>query len=331
MNYKKYLKIDIFHENNREDVFELFHRVHGKKMTNQFWDWRFNDNKDGSIRYLMWNDDKLIGNYVLHPISIKIGNTIEKVLFSMDTFTHPEYRGKGVFVKLANFSYKKAAELGYRLIIGFPNKNSNKIFFEKLGWKNLGQIIEYNKKIMGKSQTPDKVRCRITKLSKLDYRINKIWKTYEHERRFLVARTKDYLNWRFFQHPKQKFLNQPETEYFFFLIEDNNDQAYFILKNHANEKGHIVEYFGMLNQRMIQAIISYAISFCVENKLKSLSFWPNSMFNNKKEMAKIAAEYGFGLNITETYFGIKTLDDRIDNSIYDKNQWFINMGDSDVY
>ena len=46
----------------------------------------------------------------------------------MATITHPDYRGQGIAEKLGKQVYDKATELGYRMVIGFPNQNSKNLF-----------------------------------------------------------------------------------------------------------------------------------------------------------------------------------------------------------
>ena len=42
----------------------------------------------------------------------------------MDTMTHPDYQGQGVFTKLAKACYDITAIDGYRVLYGFPNPYS---------------------------------------------------------------------------------------------------------------------------------------------------------------------------------------------------------------
>lgn len=53
---------------------------------------------------------------------------------SADTMTHPDYRGLGLFVKLANHTYTLCKLEGVRLVFGFPNQNSLPGFMNKLNW-----------------------------------------------------------------------------------------------------------------------------------------------------------------------------------------------------
>lgn len=71
-----------YRNQNREKCLELFEKVYQRKLTKQFWDWRYS--KLGRpIRYLAWEEDQIVGHYVVHPIPFKIFDHIENILFSM--------------------------------------------------------------------------------------------------------------------------------------------------------------------------------------------------------------------------------------------------------
>jgi Acetyltransferase (GNAT) domain len=54
---------------------------------------------------------------------------------SADTMTHPDFRNRGLFVKLANLTFQLCCTEGIRIIFGFPNQNSLPGFIGKLGWQ----------------------------------------------------------------------------------------------------------------------------------------------------------------------------------------------------
>jgi hypothetical protein len=54
---------------------------------------------------------------------------------SADTMTHPDFRNRGLFVELANLTFKLCRNEGIRVLFGFPNQNSLPGFIGKLGWQ----------------------------------------------------------------------------------------------------------------------------------------------------------------------------------------------------
>lgn len=62
---------------------------------------------------------------------------------SGDTMTHPEYRGKGLFIALAKETYSLCKAEGVHFVFGFPNKNSYPGFIRKLEWIHYSDMHQY--------------------------------------------------------------------------------------------------------------------------------------------------------------------------------------------
>jgi len=72
--------------------------------------------------------------YGVFPCRASIGGNAYLCAQSGDTMTHPNHRGKGLFIKLAKMTYELARENGIKFVYGFPNDNSLPGFEKKLGW-----------------------------------------------------------------------------------------------------------------------------------------------------------------------------------------------------
>lgn len=62
---------------------------------------------------------------------------------SGDTMTHPDHRGKGLFITLAKMTYDLAKEMGVEFVFGFPNANSYPGFVKKLNWQHYSNVNHY--------------------------------------------------------------------------------------------------------------------------------------------------------------------------------------------
>ena len=106
--------------------------------------WRFFSLPEGAVPVtLAVDEDRLGGSYSLWPAKLKIGNDIIKGAQSMDTMTHPDYQGQGVFTRLAQACYDIATADGYRVLYGFPNPSSYPGFVKRLGWTHTGDITHW--------------------------------------------------------------------------------------------------------------------------------------------------------------------------------------------
>lgn len=110
------------------------------KYTYQYLKWLYLDNPFGSaIGFDALVGDQVVAHYAVIPAPAKISHKDCLVCWSLNTATHPNYQGLGLFIKLAGLTYEFAKKRGYIAIIGIANKNSTLGFIKKLSFKLLGQ------------------------------------------------------------------------------------------------------------------------------------------------------------------------------------------------
>ena len=103
--------------------------------------WKFIDNPEGPPVIAVAEDaGRLVGQYALWPTRLRLGSTVVAGAQSLDTMTHPDYRGQGMFTVLAEQCMQFAAARGIVALYGFPNENSYPGFVRKLDWDCTGNI-----------------------------------------------------------------------------------------------------------------------------------------------------------------------------------------------
>jgi len=124
---------------DEEFIIELFSRSFKRQLTYSYWKWRYLDNPDMNTNFinLAWNNDRLAAHYAVSPTIIFIDGKKYNSALSMTTMTDPDYRGKGLFTKLANGLFENSP---LDVIYGVPNENSVKGFTEKLNFKLIKEI-----------------------------------------------------------------------------------------------------------------------------------------------------------------------------------------------
>jgi len=106
------------------------------KFTPAYLRWLYADNPDGAAcGFDAWDGTRLAAHYVCVPGIAEIGGAPVRVLLSLNTATHPDYQGKGLFTKLAALTYERAAGQGYDAVYGVANANSTPGFIRKLGFQ----------------------------------------------------------------------------------------------------------------------------------------------------------------------------------------------------
>lgn len=126
---------------NQEEISELLILLKAvfpksEKFTAEYKTWQYLENPNGEVvafnAYTPQGD--LVAHYAAIPVRMVIGGREEKGLLSLDTATHPDHQGRGLFTKLANCAYEEAEARGYKFVIGVANGNSTHGFLKKLGF-----------------------------------------------------------------------------------------------------------------------------------------------------------------------------------------------------
>ena len=121
------------------------------KYTYKYLKWLYLDNPYGTaIGFDAIADNHVVAHYAVIPFPAIINGKECLACWSLNTATHPNYQGRGLFVRLADLTYDLAKKLGCVAVIGIANKNSTPGFVNKLNFKLLGQLktrFGYFKKI----------------------------------------------------------------------------------------------------------------------------------------------------------------------------------------
>jgi predicted N-acetyltransferase YhbS len=113
------------------------------KCTPKYYDWQYRRNPAGEAN-IMLAVDKMAGNlagiYAVIPIDLMVNGERVRAALSLNTLTDIDYRGQGIFTGLAREVYKRCFELGWNVVIGYPNQNSHVLFLRALGFSDVGEI-----------------------------------------------------------------------------------------------------------------------------------------------------------------------------------------------
>jgi GNAT superfamily N-acetyltransferase len=103
--------------------------------------WRYRDNPAGhAVGMDAWAGDRLAAHYVTCPLTARVDGVARRGLVSLNTATHPDFQGRGLFTRLAEATYAAAAAAGYDFVIGVANANSTPGFERKLGFQRVASL-----------------------------------------------------------------------------------------------------------------------------------------------------------------------------------------------
>ena len=104
-----------------------------------FWNWKHNQNPFGESPVFVQEDGgRIVGVRAFMQWRWIQKGKIYKALRAVDTATHPDYQGKGIFKKLTLGLVDESIKDGYDFIYNTPNSSSMPGYL-KMGWQTLGK------------------------------------------------------------------------------------------------------------------------------------------------------------------------------------------------
>jgi GNAT superfamily N-acetyltransferase len=106
----------------------------------RYWRWKHVDNPFGvSPVLLCWEEGKLIGVRAFMRWEWRNDGQVYRALRAVDTATHPDHQGKGIFKKLTLSLIDYCKRHGDHFIFNTPNQQSRPGYL-KMGWVEAGKL-----------------------------------------------------------------------------------------------------------------------------------------------------------------------------------------------
>lgn len=271
----------------------------------------FNNPYNDVCMCLAIDQDKIVANYSASPRRAMIGNKVVKCAQSLNTVTHPQYFGKGLFVQLAELLYKSLECRGYKFVYGFPNSLSNRTFNAKLHWKTIYEVPTLTLDITNLKRS-DSRNSNIILNPKMMDDISGVH--LNNFGRFEICKDTAYLRWR--------YMNTQEKQYYYIQTQSGSWAIFKIYENIIN----IVEVHNR-NIKELELIITWIMDYAIDKKLKKLTLWEPINTDEHILLEKI----GFKNEYPIYTFGGRLLDLSLKEDIFDYRLWKIQLGDENEY
>ncbi|HNU88804.1 MAG TPA: GNAT family N-acetyltransferase [Ferruginibacter sp.] len=267
---------------------------------------------------------------------------------SIDTLTDINYRGKGLFTKLASDVNKRLADAGTPFIYGFPNSSSAPGFFKKLGWQKIGdgsvpflvrpiRFTFFLKKLMKAKESPAKPLQTATithdKIRAMkdfnDGRVNALAETFLSGKKYAVCRDSNYLNWR--------FVEKPDEQYSLYGYYESGVLKGFVVftvkQKHGGNIGYIMDLiYDPQEGKTGKALLKFAVKAMKQSGADLVLAWNFKESPNrpafKSNLFFIMPEK---LKTIQLFFGACLFDGSIDKAaFFNAANWYISYCDSDT-
>lgn len=312
--------------------------------------WQFFENSLKNYVQLKYDEDKktVAGIYASRSSNFIIEQKNYIGAQSLDTITDINYRGQGIFVNLAKEVYNELTQNNFKLVYGFPNGNSIYGFKKRLDWQILDPVPflikplktkYFTKKIKFLKWLPgiripllynrNQKNYQITKDNKFPDDVNEIWQKFSKNINIALDRSQDYLNWRYIEKPNSDYqilhCTNKDGQYLGYVV-------YTVLRKHGGKIGYIMELiYDIKTPKAGTSLLRQAILDIKKQDADLVLAWsfnhaPNYNIFKKEFFIKIPDK----LKPIELHFGAVSFDQLLDNTIYNRNNWYISYSDSDT-
>jgi len=204
-----------------EKVRGLFEEVFRKPMSMDHWMWKYRNGLFGeAVNIVAVNGEgEIVGHFGAQPAPFQSGGTAYRAAQLMDGMLKRDYRAKGLYVKLCEEFFRICDERGLELVFGFPEE---RMFHVVCCFKEpfkADDIYQYAKDLRGggKPRTwkglADGILARLgagafrlDPMEAGDPRASRLWESFQRSCPVGIVRTRDYLRWRYDDHPEFRYL-----------------------------------------------------------------------------------------------------------------------------
>ncbi|MFM1876619.1 MAG: hypothetical protein RL266_2356 [Bacteroidota bacterium] len=207
--------------------------AHNVEIYNKtYWDWQYKQLPTGkSYVYAAWDDDKIIGYYHV-PVYKCVINGEEKLIGNIqDVAVNPNYRGVGLFRKLAEFANEDLDITDVDLIYTFPNDKSIRTFLKYNKFSTVSAVPTYLRPIDSGGILASKIKllglekvagwfadgfvnlfsknvtlheAEIEVISKITDEVESVFSEYSKSFKNHLIRDKAWLDWRYLKSVRGK-------------------------------------------------------------------------------------------------------------------------------
>ena len=182
-----------------------------------YWMWKHLKNPFGPSKVLLAEiNGQLIGVRAMMQWKWQRKNQVFSTLRAVDTATHPDFQGKGIFSVLTQKMVDRSKIDGVDFIFNTPNEKSLPGYL-KLGWGSLGKLSVglsfFNPLFFIQKQRID-ISIDLDKIDSLCNRWNVI---HQQSTLLFTPKSLDYLKWRYLTNPIIKYKVFADEEVFLAL------------------------------------------------------------------------------------------------------------------
>lgn len=297
----------------------------------EYWQWKHVHNPFGSSPALLEEENgQLVGIRAFMRWSWIMDGHTYSALRAVDTATHPDYHGRGIFKKLTLQLMEDCRKSGDDFIFNTPNEQSRPGYL-KMGWENIGRLpvrlqlrhplqIALRKVSLGQKSIPVPILSDglLAKNVLPHWKERLMWLPLVAENVLYTPKSYEYLEWRYAQCPVQNY----------YVIAGEKYLLIFYPRVHPFGKElRIVELLIGADGQEIKKMGKRFRALCKEMKIDFVSVAPSNQVIAKRWLRKQAFLPAFQIGPILTLRPLKKNLEHLKN----KRLWHYQIGDLELF
>jgi GNAT superfamily N-acetyltransferase len=320
------------------------------KLNPRFWRWEFIDGPAGkAFIYIVEDQNEIIGHFADIPRRFSVQGEAVLGTLSLDLMVHPDYWRKGIFEAMGRYGAEKVKQENGVFLTAFPIRLETILGLKKIGWKELaklpvlvypirfrgilnryvhfpplglllGGIVRFFYFLLyGLKMRKEKGGIEIDQVGSLDELFDDFWQKASVLHPVIGIRNRDYLNWRYLQHPTRNYV-------IYRAKKRGEMRGYIVLRKVDLLKFNsavIVDLLA-LDEETLSALVEEGIQHSQQEKADLLGF----MVPQDHLYGKVLRRKGFLPSLKTFLFMIYPHPDK--GIFLSPEKWYVNWGDTDV-
>lgn len=313
--------------------------------------WKIVDNyyMEGVLN-LVKDDATIASTTSVTPKKLLVNQKELKAAEIGDTYTDSNYRRQGMFALLINKTREDAESKGIGFVYGTPNSQSLPGYEKKanfklipsaevatyllplnIGYKLKNTPLKYFSNLLGafssvflftfykiKSVLNGNSGFQAEKINELPENWDELWENSKNNYDFIFSRSKESINWRFFQNP---------NKYSFYLLKENgNPVGYIVTRYLLDEEGDSLVIADFLTipgkEKALNTGFDHIVQEAYLNNVNFITTW----CPNKGPFAESFEKFGF---LNRSKVNIICYQNSTAEEINQCKNWHFTMSDSD--
>ncbi|MFC1888600.1 GNAT family N-acetyltransferase [Thermodesulfobacteriota bacterium] len=293
--------------------------------THDRWRWEYPDCAGAGLAWVAESVGRIISHIGMLGFDWFVDGVQKEAFLHVDAMTHPDFRWRGIHADLTKVLLEYCHESGAPFSYVFPNEKSTKQLVN-LDWRQVTRIPRLAIRDLPSALPPAIKGMEVRKTDRFGDELDGLCEGLRETFRFVLARNHAYLNWR--------YLDKPDDDYVPYLaLRKGTVEGYMIYKLYEKPGGpknaHIVDLWTRPDDHdAMAALIGKTVALAAEGGAAELSCWmlPHAPAH------PVLLEFGFQPDHEDRYLfthasrGWAKWDE-----VTDRENWYITMGDSDVY